>query len=93
MKWGAWREDTVDLSGGTILDAKEESTRVKLYEATTAVLRVPDLLDEYSPKVWQGEVPEFAVITLIPSLNTSMMNHLELFISSETRRRSSGRLS
>jgi len=64
-KWRASREDTVDVSGATIMDAKAESTRVKLYEAKTAVGRISDLLAEFSPKVWRREVPELAVTTLI----------------------------
>ena len=70
-KWRAWREDTVDFSGAVIKDMNEEFAQVNRYEAKTAVGRISDLLNEFSPKVWRREVPvpESAVIitgTLIP---------------------------
>ena len=70
-KWPSWKEDIVDFSEAVIKDMNEEFARVKRYEAKTAVGRISNLLDEFSPDVWRGEVPvpEIAVIitgTLIP---------------------------
>jgi hypothetical protein len=67
-KWHSWQDAPVDLSAATIMDANDESTRVKLYETVTAVEDVYYLLAAFRPREWRKEVPDLAGRGVVPLL-------------------------